>query len=395
MKKLLAVGPLPPPPSGSTVSFQVFIEAIADETEIQLDIIDTSPKQIKNNTSITSLGNLLQAAKFFVQFCAKVRQAERAIIFGSNGFLLSMTPLMVFAAKIMGRPCYVRPFGGSLDQFHNKLPTVLQKMLRFGLLQADGVIVETKLLYEFFHKMGGEKVHYLPGYRPIDEVAAIDGVNQSVHEKSASGVEDSGEKLRLIFISWVRKEKGAFVLLEALRNLSLVEKENIVCDIYGPIVESDRAQFEDEIAETTCASYHGVIDPHDVLPLMQQYNALVFPTFYQGEGQPGVVLETMVAGIPPITTNFRSIPEVVQDGVNGLLVEPENAADVTTAIQKLYHDPALRHELGQKNRELAAQYDTKVLIPALIAIVANDGSASGISPLESVLEASVSGSQSA
>lgn len=375
MKRLLAVGPLPPPPSGSTVSFQVFLEALAEQYNLQVDVIDTSPKHIKENTSITSIGNLMQAARFSVRFCAKVRRADRAIIFGSNGFLLSMTPLMVLAAKVLRRPCYVRSFGGSLDQFHDGLPGVLRRVLRFGLLGSDGLIVETKLLYNFFQKLGGDKVHYLPGYRAIDEIEATGTANEI-------DVTDNGAKLRLLFISWVREEKGAFVLLEALRNLTPEEQENVECHIYGPIVEVDRERFVAEIEDTTSATYKGVIDPHDVLPLMKTYDALVFPTFYQGEGQPGVVLETMVAGIPPITTNFRSIPEVVEDGVNGLLVEPQNAAAVTEAIQKLYHDRAFCALLGENNRALCAQYDTKRLIPMLMAIIEDRGTPSDLSVLQ-------------
>lgn len=385
MKKLLAVGPLPPPPSGSTVSFQVFLEAITDRVDIQLDIIDTSPKQIKQNTSITSFRNLLQAARFFVQFCAKVQRADRAIIFGSNGFLLSIAPLLVLAAKVLRRPCYVRSFGGSLDQFHDGLPSILQRVLRFGLLQSDGLIVETELLYEFFQKLGGDKVHYLPGYRAIDAVATPDTI--SVGDTSANNhamddtETDNDPKLRLLFISWVREEKGTFVLLEALRNLTPDEQKNVECDIYGPIVEVDRERFTAEVEETSCATYRGVIDPHDVLPLMQTYDALVFPTYYQGEGQPGVVLETMVASIPPITTNFRSIPEVVQDGVNGLLVDPQDAPAVTKAIQTLYHDRDFCQALGEKNRSLCAQYDTKLLIPMLLAIIEDRGTPSELSVL--------------
>lgn len=377
MKRLLTVGPLPPPPSGSTVSFQIFIETIKEKSDLQVDIIDTSPKQIKQNTSIASPSNLLQAAKFFVQFCGKIRQADRVLIFGSNGFLLSMTPLMVFVSQIARCPCYIRPFGGSLDQFHDGLPSILQRVLRFGLLRADGLIVETKLLYNFFHKLDANNVHYLQGYRPIDRSKV--SRNKSSSNKVSR---NSNAVLRLIFISWVRKEKGVFVLLEALRNLTPTEEQGVICDIYGPIVEQDRERFEVEIAKSGCANYQGVVDPREVVPLMQTYDALVFPTFYQGEGQPGVVLETMVAGIPSITTNFRSIPAVVQDGVTGILVEPQNVEDLTKAIQMLYHNPTLRQKMGDRNQLLRTQHDAKILIPALMAIVAGNDSSCGVSQLE-------------
>jgi glycosyltransferase involved in cell wall biosynthesis len=62
------------------------------------------------------------------------------------------------------------------------------------------------------------------------------------------------------------------------------------------------------------------LEPAEVVPTLRNYDALIFPSYYQGEGHPGVLVEAMMAGLPIITTQFRSIPELVQDGVNGLLM---------------------------------------------------------------------------
>ena len=69
---------------------------------------------------------------------------------------------------------------------------------------------------------------------------------------------------------------------------------------------------------------------------------LVFPTFYYNETMGLVLLEAMQAGLPVIATRRGSIPEIIQDGVNGFLVEEQNAADLADKILRLADDAALR-----------------------------------------------------
>lgn len=357
--KLLAVGPLPPPPSGATVSFQVFCDEVAAaRQDIQLDIIDTSPKRVKENTSIASLGNVTQAWRIVRAYAKQIFRADAVVIFGSNGFLLSLTPLLVILAKSAGKPCYIRSFGGSLDQFADNLMPILRNVLLFGFRWSDGLIVETRLLHDYFQKLLGEDVYYVPGYRPlpVDEAPPA----------HLAAPKPAAEPLRLVFLGWVRREKGVFVLLESLKKLNASQQDAIHCDIYGPIHPTVAQQFEQEVAEIACASYGGVLEPASVIETLRTYDALVFPSFYQGEGHPGVVIEAMAAGIPVITTQFRSIPEVVENGRNGLLVEPKNAKELHRAIVTAHTDREQLWRMAQQNWEERTQYEAHTVAPQIL-----------------------------
>jgi len=376
---LLTVGPLPPPPSGATVSFQVFCKEVERNNQsIQLDIIDTSPKQVKRNSSIASVGNLLQAGRIVCEFVRRAAKADAVLIFGSNGFLLSLTPLLVALAKSAGKPCYIRSFGGSLDRFADGLMPVLRGLLLFGLRWADGLMVETQLLHAYFSDILGEKVYYVPAYRPLD------------HEQQRPTQLDAPKRpdapLRLAFVGWVRAEKGVFVLLESLRKLNETERRAIRCDIFGPVHPAAQMRFEQEIEETECADYGGVLEPDRVIETLRTYDAFVFPSFYQGEGQPGVVIEAMAAGIPVITTKFRSIPEVVQNRVNGLVVEPQSAKDLYRAIQNIHGDRTLLWEMANQNWDMRKQYDAQQVVPQLLQPILRD-----LASPPDAMQASVSG----
>jgi glycosyltransferase involved in cell wall biosynthesis len=66
-------------------------------------------------------------------------------------------------------------------------------------------------------------------------------------------------------------------------------------------------------------------------------------------------MEGMGHGKPIIATRVGGIPEVVTDGVNGLLIPPKDHAALANALERLLHDPALRVVLGQHARETYEQ----------------------------------------
>lgn len=102
----------------------------------------------------------------------------------------------------------------------------------------------------------------------------------------------------------------------------------------------------------------------DVPSQLARMDALVLPSLY-GEGLPMVVLESMAAGVPVIATNVEGTPEVITDGVEGLLAEPNNAdslADAICALVTGQHDwqrmslaAKLRHERDFSDEAMAAK----------------------------------------
>ncbi|MCB9151890.1 MAG: glycosyltransferase family 4 protein [Caldilineaceae bacterium] len=368
--RLLTVGPLPPPPSGANISFQVFCaEAVGANRLAHLEIIDSSPKRIKQNTSILTLRNLSQAWRVIQHFATQIKRMDAALIFGSNQFLASLTPILVLIAKLSGKPCYIRSFGGSVDQFSQQTNGLLRWLLLTGFRLSNGLIVETQLLYNYFKEMPGVQAHYVPAYRTMPKTGSPAPALPTRDDAQAP------KPLRLVFISWVREEKGVTVLLEALRQLAPEEQAEIHCDIYGPLLEQYRHQFESELERTSCAHYGGILEPELVVPTLQNYDALVFPTFWRSEGQPGIVVESMIAGIPAIATNYRSVPEVITHQVNGLLVEPHNSFDLAEAIRLVLHNRPLLLQMGRRNWEMRTQYDTDTIIAQLLRILNVDAAA--------------------
>jgi glycosyltransferase involved in cell wall biosynthesis len=94
---------------------------------------------------------------------------------------------------------------------------------------------------------------------------------------------------------------------------------------------------------------------HDRLPaLLAASDAFCRPS--RSEGLGNAFIEAMAAGLPTVGTPVGGIPDVIQDGRNGLMVEPESSGSVAAAIGRLLDDPALARRLAEAGKASARGY---------------------------------------
>ena len=89
----------------------------------------------------------------------------------------------------------------------------------------------------------------------------------------------------------------------------------------------------------------------DVLPFYALANAFALPSL--SEGSPNVILEAMAAGLPIASTNVGGVPEILEDGVTGLLVPAQNPPALAEALRRLLTSDALRLQLASAARRQA------------------------------------------
>jgi glycosyltransferase involved in cell wall biosynthesis len=150
------------------------------------------------------------------------------------------------------------------------------------------------------------------------------------------------------------REKGVDEFVEAAR----VVKETFPMSrfrLLGPRDErnptvvsvSDLARWQEDkiitwLGETT-----------DVRPIMAQADVVVLPSYR--EGTPRALLEAAAMAKPIITTETVGCREVVEDGVNGLLVPVRDSKALAEAMIRLIQDPALRERMGKAGRAKVEQ----------------------------------------
>ena len=132
---------------------------------------------------------------------------------------------------------------------------------------------------------------------------------------------------RLCFLGRVAPEKGIDVLLRALR----LVKTRVELDIYG--IGSDIGNGISDIGNAK-VRWLKPVKPEQVVETIRKYDALVVPSVWLETG-PLVVLEAFAAGVPVIGSRLGGIAEMVNEGVDGLLFHPGDAADLAEKLGQL------------------------------------------------------------
>ena len=135
-----------------------------------------------------------------------------------------------------------------------------------------------------------------------------------------------------MFAGHVKPTKGIHELIAAGERLG----EDCTVDVYGQFFPGCSSQDFEGLHRVR---YCGVLAPKAVIPTMRDHEVLVLPTYFPGEGYPGVVIEAFFAGIPVICTDWMSIPEIV-DETRGILIPPRDSDALFEAMSRLAEDPA-------------------------------------------------------
>ncbi|NCY22273.1 glycosyltransferase [bacterium] len=173
--------------------------------------------------------------------------------------------------------------------------------------------------------------------------------------KDAKGVGERETKaLKLVFLGRVAPEKGIDVLLRALR----LVKIKVELDVYG--IGSDIGNGISDIGNAK-VRWLKPVKPEQVVETIRKYEALVVPSVWLETG-PLVVLEAFAAGVPVIGSRLGGIAEMVNEGVDGLLFHPGDAADLAEKLGQLPEKlfslkrsvkvPRTTHDVGQDHLKI-------------------------------------------
>lgn len=100
----------------------------------------------------------------------------------------------------------------------------------------------------------------------------------------------------------------------------------------------------------------------------------------RGEGVPKVVLEAMARGVPVVASDVGGIRTLIQNEVNGLLMEPGSEDAIVGAVSRLWEDEDLRVRLASAGVRTAARYGLDVLIDAMVERMGSPGPLDGPTP---------------
>ncbi len=161
-----------------------------------------------------------------------------------------------------------------------------------------------------------------------------------------------------LMVGRLMRDKGVYEFLEAARKVKQEFPDarfSILgrAEVFNPtgISKDDIPRLQSEYPVTFLE------ETTDVRPYLAQSSVFVLPSYYR-EGLPRTILEALATGRAVITTDMPGCRDPIEAGVNGLIIPPQNADALASAMQSFLENPGQAEEMGEKSRAIAeAVYD--------------------------------------
>ncbi len=298
----------------------------------------------------------LRALRILGRLLVRLPRVDILLLWANSSFICSLGIPVMNLARMTGRPYIVKIFGAMLPERIDRLGPQRRKTVVSLLVKARYVLPQTRMLTEELVTRTGldpERIVHFPNFLPDSYI--VEGYTK----KKFSG--------RCVFIGQIKSEKGVFDIIDSVR-----DREDISCDFYGQHVEKDMNRFLREMERCPNYRYAGVLARDEVMETLRRYDVLLLPTTHPGEGYPAVILEAFAAGVPVITTDWKSIPELVEDGERGILVPPSSPDRIAAALDLLAEDERLYASLATNAHEYVGRFSEKAVVGGFLVGLVSD-----------------------
>ncbi len=226
------------------------------------------------------------------------------------------------------------------DIFHE---SVNNRSLRSKILAARFVVTVSDFNKAYLENLIGDL--------PSDIRRLYNGVDLN---RFRVGNEEDRRPDLILGVGRLVEKKGFDVLIRAC-DLLVKWGVDFRCQIIGK--GSERERLKALIAELGLDDRVALLGPRPQDEVAEAYRrAAIFalPCIVGSDGNrdglPTVLLEAMASGLPAVSTSLTGVPEIIDDGINGLLVEPEDVEELARALAALLKDESLRREMGRAAR---------------------------------------------
>ncbi len=293
-------------------------------------------------------GGLKKVLKALFQVRYAFKNAHNIIMLPArNGLRIFGRLLPIYKRRFPNRRIHYIVIGGWLPEFLQKNKSMLRQLKHF-----DGIYVETNSMQQKLKACGIERVFVLPNCKYLDIISREELVF------------DCKEPYKLCTFSRVMREKGIEDAVNAVRIVNEKYGSTLyTLDIYGQIDPNQQDWFN-QLQETfpSYVRYMGCVAFDKSVAVLKNYYTLLFPTYYEGEGFAGTLLDAMAAGVPVIASDWKYNCEIVNDRV-GWIYKAKDLDALVAQIEALTPDVVYDKKISVI--QTALQYTPKQAVGVL------------------------------
>ncbi len=309
--------------------------------------LDHAPAEVQiTHISSKEDGSNFLKVRVFIQALFKLlgmlitRDIDLVHIRGSHRGSAFRQAMMTLLVLIFRKPIVLQTHASEFHLFYANLAPMWRKFISWTFCKCDRFVVLSES-WKKFHitNLGFKPEQVTVMYNPVKVPAEVPLRINPV----------ASEPIKLIFLGYIGKRKGAFDLINAFAQLPESSKANSILIMAGDGEVEAAKDLVKSLNLTDNIIFPGWIDTEQRDRLLTQADIFVLPSY--NEGLPLSMLEAMAWELPVIVTPVGGIAEIVTDGENGLLIEPGNLEQLSTAMQSLITNQDLRLSLRTKARQ--------------------------------------------
>src|SRR6266852_1262486 len=221
-------------------------------------------------------------------------------------------------------------------------------------LGGDAIVNFLRKSHAFYQVLSTRSISYLTshGFRAEQIVRIPNGVDTETFRPAERGLDPEKSARDIICVGRLENAKGIDVLLHAwermmheLADWQAYPKPRLRLVGAG----SCRPQLERLVTELGIQDSVAFLGERtDIIDLLQHSWGFILPSRW--EGMSNALLEAMACGLPCVSTRVSGSEDIISDGVNGLLVEPDQPDEMSQALCRIIKDADLAQRLGQNGR---------------------------------------------
>lgn len=236
----------------------------------------------------------IAASKWGALFHLFFAQEGNTIVLPGRRFIVLLAAILTLRVRFSGSVAIVA-IGGWLPDM-----VKANRWLRPGLRRVNRIHMQLPSMARALEGLGFDNAGVLPNFRRYEKLEHTEADKTSA-------------EIRFVFLSRVCPEKGVGLAIDAVAG----RHDQSTLAIYGPIQEGFKDAFRALISTDPRILYHGVIPNDRILDMLAKHDVLLFPTSYEGEGFPGVLLEASYAGLYCIASDHLYNREVIKNYCRG------------------------------------------------------------------------------
>ena len=341
---VLVSGPLPPPYGGMTIYCQDYLKtSLTSEFNIifcKSNLINPGTQNRFARTFLKLINHACITAVLIVMLILKRPRIAHIHTNSYTGFYAKSFLVLVC------RMCFVKTVlhihGGGFKKFYNDSGGIARRIIRRLLKLNSKLLVLSNMWRDYFISIGikTDRIEVIPNSVFLPELFRKD--------------ERSG-RITILFLALFQKNKGIYELVDVIiRRRDLLNTCQFI--LAGPEKEEwhSIASLLSKSGLSKEVKMPGLVTGAAKEQLLKQSDIYVLPSFV--EGLPIGLLEAMSYGLACIATSVGGIPDVIENGKDGLLIQPGDKDALEQAIEKLVRDEGLRLSLGQAARRKVELY---------------------------------------